>query len=218
MWNWQITPALSLTNAVRVDTLRLSYAGTLAPGSGLTTGDYNGAGFTVPSFNSGLVFGVTDLDTLRFMVAQGVCRCLSLIDLGLQIPAGSFGPVVSVGNPGLHPSIVRNAELDYDRLIPGIASTLRVALFAQRTDDLISQPYAVTPVIGPTGLPLFQAANRRRQRGARRRIGHQGSCGDGLPLDRQLCVRGYDRPYHAGYRPDHHQSGELCACGATARR
>jgi iron complex outermembrane receptor protein len=158
MWDWQIAPALSLTNAVRVDTLRLSYSGTLAPGSELTMADYNNAGFTVPSFNSGLVFAVTDRDTLRLMLARGV-QVPSLIDFGWQIPASQDSPVVTVGNPGLRPSIVYNAELDYDRAVPAIDSTLRAALFAQRTDDLISEPYAATPVIGPAGLPVLQSAN-----------------------------------------------------------
>ena len=35
MWNWQITPSLSLTNAVRVDDLHLRYSGTPAAGSGI---------------------------------------------------------------------------------------------------------------------------------------------------------------------------------------
>jgi hypothetical protein len=41
MWNWQITPDLSLTNAVRIDDLHLRYSGTLAAGTGFTVADYN---------------------------------------------------------------------------------------------------------------------------------------------------------------------------------
>ncbi len=36
MWDWQITPALSFTNSVRIDYLALNYSGTLVPGSGFT--------------------------------------------------------------------------------------------------------------------------------------------------------------------------------------
>ena len=54
---------------------------------------------------------------------------------------------------------MNNIELDYDRSLPAIGSSLRVALFAQRNQDLISQPFAVPPVIGPAGLPLLLAGN-----------------------------------------------------------
>jgi len=158
MWDWAIAPGLELTNAVRVDDLHLSYAGTPAAGSGFTVGDYNHAGFAVPSFNSGLVFAATDKDTLRLIVARGV-QVPSLVDFGIQGSAGQYGPLVVAGNPDIHPSTVDNVELDYDRAMPSIGSTLRTALFAQRTQDIISEPFAVPPVVGPSGLPLFLAGN-----------------------------------------------------------
>jgi outer membrane receptor for ferrienterochelin and colicins len=158
MWNWQITPDLSWTNAIRVDDLRLNYSGTIAAGTGFTAANYNNAGFAVPSFNSGLVFNVTQRDTLRLMVARGV-QLPSLVDFGMQVPFGTLGPVVISGNPRLHPSTVDNIELDYDRTLPAIGSSLRAAVFAQRNQDLISQPFAVPPVIGPIGLPVLLAGN-----------------------------------------------------------
>jgi outer membrane receptor for ferrienterochelin and colicins len=96
MWNWQITPSLSLTNAVRSDTLALRYAGTPAPGSGFTVADYNHAGFTAISFNIGLVDELTSLDTVRLMAARGV-QVPSLVDFGQQAPFGSLGPLVVAG-------------------------------------------------------------------------------------------------------------------------
>jgi iron complex outermembrane receptor protein len=158
MWDWQITPSLSLTNAVRVDELQLNYQGSLVAGTGQTVGDYNAAHFAVPSFNSGLVFKVTDLDTLRFMLARGV-QVPSLADFAVQIPFGTAGPVIVAGNPNLQPSITRNVELDYDRALPAIDSTLRTAVFAQSNDSLISQAFGVPPVLGPTGLPVLMSAN-----------------------------------------------------------
>lgn len=158
MWNWQINPALSLTNAVRVDDLRLHYSGTLAAGTGFTVANYNNAGFVVPSFNSGLVFHMTELDTFRLMLARGV-QLPSLVDFGLQIPFGALGPAIISGNPGLRPSTVDNIELDYDRTLPAIGSSLRAALFAQRNQNLINQPYAAPPVFTSIGLPLLVAGN-----------------------------------------------------------
>jgi outer membrane receptor for ferrienterochelin and colicins len=158
MWNWEITPELSLTSAVRVDNLHLRYSGTPAAGSGLTVADYNHASLTVPSFNSGLVFNATPQDTFRLMVARGV-QLPSLLEFGLQIPFGAAGPAVIAGNPHLHPATVDSIELDYDRTLPAIDSKLRVALFAQRNRDLITGSFSAAPVIGPTGLPLLLAGN-----------------------------------------------------------
>ena len=78
-----------MTNAVRVDDLHLRYSGTPAVGSGLTVADYNHAGFAVPSFNTGLVFNLTEQDTFRLMLARGV-QLPSLVDFGLQIPFGAL--------------------------------------------------------------------------------------------------------------------------------
>jgi iron complex outermembrane receptor protein len=179
MWNWQIASNLSLTNAVRVDDLRLRYSGTLAAGTGFTQADYNHAGFAVPSFNSGVVYNLTAQDTLRLIVARGV-QLPSLVDFGLQIPFGVYGPVVIAGNPGVHPSTVDNIELDYDRDLPAINSSLRAALFAQRNRDLISQPFGVPPVIGPSGVPALLAGNVGGSDAAGVELGVKGHAASGL--------------------------------------
>ena len=179
MWNWQITPDLSLTNAVRIDDLHLRYSGTPAAGTGFTVADYNHASFAVPSFNSGLVFNLTEQDTFRLMLARGV-QLPSLVDFGLQFPFGTVGPVVVAGNPNVHPSTVDSIELDYDRALPAIDSSLRVALFAQRNRDLISQPFAVPPVIGPTGLPLLLAGNVGSSDAAGAEVGVKGHSDSGF--------------------------------------
>jgi outer membrane receptor for ferrienterochelin and colicins len=179
MWNWQIAPNLSLTNAVRVDDLRLHYSGTLAAGTGFTQADYDHAGFAVPTFNSGIVFNVTPQDTLRLTVARGV-QLPSLVDFGLQIPFGTFGSEVIAGNPDLHPSTVDNIEVDYDRDLPAIVSSFRAAIFAQRNLDLISQPFAVPPVIEPSGVPALLAGNVGSSDAAGVELGLKGHSQSGL--------------------------------------
>jgi outer membrane receptor for ferrienterochelin and colicins len=159
--------------------LRLRYAGTLAAGSGITQADYNNAGFAVPSFNSGVVYNLTKQDTLRLIVARGV-QLPSLVDFGLQIPFGAFGPVVIAGNPDLHPSAVDNIELDYDRDLSAIGSSLRAALFAQRNQDLISQPFAVPPVVGSNGVPALLAGNVGSSAAAGGELGIKGHAESGL--------------------------------------
>jgi iron complex outermembrane receptor protein len=147
MWNWDITPDLSLTNAVRVDSVFLGKSGPTVFGpylpNGLTLADYDRS-FTAESFNSGLVYKVTERDTLRLMAARGL-QAPSLVD---------FGYVVN-GNPDVNPTIVGNYELGYDRDVPGLGSTLRTSLFYQTQTDVIGGLYDERPVltpIGPVGL------------------------------------------------------------------
>jgi iron complex outermembrane receptor protein len=124
----------------------------------LTAADYDRASITAVSFNSGLVWRATDNDTFRLMLARGV-QLPSLVDFGVQVSAGDFGPIAIVGNPDLHPSTVDNLELDYDREIRDIGSTLRLALFAQRTRDVISEPYSAVPAIGRLGFTVLTPHN-----------------------------------------------------------
>jgi iron complex outermembrane receptor protein len=179
MWNWQIMPDLSLTNAVRLDDLYLRYSGTPAFGSGFTVADYNNARIAAPSFNSGIVYNLTDKDTFRLMLAHGV-QLPSLVDFGLQIPFGTLGPVVIAGNPDLHASTVDNIELDYDRALTVIDSSLRLALFAQRNRDIISSPFGAPLTIGPTGLPLLLAANVGNSNAAGAEIAVKGASPSGF--------------------------------------
>jgi iron complex outermembrane receptor protein len=158
MWDWQVTPTVSFTNAVRLDHVQVDYNGTPLAGSGLTVSQYNATTMTEPSFNSGVVWKVTGEDTLRLLGARGV-ELPTLMDQGLQIPAGEVEPVALLGRPNVRPSVVYNVELDYDRTIPRIDSTLRTALFWQRTDDVISWPFGGSFVITPGGMPAMVAAN-----------------------------------------------------------
>jgi outer membrane cobalamin receptor len=173
MWNWQVTPDLSLTSAVRSDSLVLRYSGMPAAGSGFTTDDYNNAGFTAISFNLGLVDDVTDLDTVRLMAARGV-QVPSLVDFGQQAPFGTLGAAVVAGNPDLRPTITHNIELDYDRSVPAWNSTVRTALFAQRSDDIISQPLSSPVQFGAGGVPLLVASNVGSSSAAGVEIGIKG--------------------------------------------
>jgi iron complex outermembrane receptor protein len=182
MWNWQIVPSLSLTTAVRSDTLALNYAGTPAAGSGLTVADYNRAGFTALSFNAGLVEDLTELDTLRLMAARGV-QLPSLVDFGEQSSFGTLAPAVIAGNPNLAPSVVHNIELDYDHIVPAWNTTLRTAVFAQRSDNIISPPLS-SPIqfvqTGPlTGAPLLLSSNVGSSEAIGAEIGIKGHSASG---------------------------------------
>nr|WP_294529639.1 TonB-dependent receptor [uncultured Rhodopila sp.] len=158
MWDWQMTPVVSLTNALRLDHVQMQYSGFLVPGSGITAADYSNTTFNQPSFNSGLVWKATDLDTLRLTAARGV-QLPTLMDQALQIAPGELAPVGLLGRPNVLPSVIYNLELDYDRTLTAIASTLRTAVFGQRTDNVISWPFGGQFGITPAGIPAFFSAN-----------------------------------------------------------
>jgi outer membrane receptor for ferrienterochelin and colicins len=158
MWDWQIMPGLTATNAVRLDHAQLIYSGTPSVESGLTAAAFNAVRITEPSLNSGLVWRATNRDTFRLTVARGV-QLPTLFAQGIQLDFGTTGPIEVFGKPNLLPAITWNAELDYDRTLPAISSVLRTALFAQRTDDVIVNPFGGTFTLVPPGIPVTTAAN-----------------------------------------------------------
>jgi iron complex outermembrane receptor protein len=179
MWSWRLRPGLTLTNALRSDTLALSYHGTPVAGSPFTVADYNHAGLTEVSYNGGLVYEATDRDTLRLLLARGV-QLPSLLDFGAQTPIDLEGPAAIVGNPTVAPSVVWNAELDYDRTLPAWHSTLRTAIFAQRNDDLINPPFSSAPRLGPGGVPVLVTANVGRSDAMGGEVGLRGQSPSGI--------------------------------------
>ena len=145
MWNWQVTPSVSITNAVRVDHLSLHLNGSTPADTPLQTSRYNHTSFTEPSFNAGIVWKATDNDTFRVTAARGL-QLPSLVDYAFQFGTQATGTLY-YGNPTLTPTAVWNAELAYDRNVPVIGSVVRTAVFAQRNDNLL----AAAPSV-PAGL------------------------------------------------------------------
>jgi iron complex outermembrane receptor protein len=147
MWDWQIRPDLSLTNAVRFDHFVLHQHGDLSPDVGFPASAYNGRTIDQPSFNTGLVWRVTDQDTLRLLGARGL-QLPSIYDLGLQDrqPPGADGQgYLFLGNPGVSAASIANVEFNWDHAVPALRSTVRAAAFAQRTDNILINPYEVAP-------------------------------------------------------------------------
>ena len=182
MWDWQVTPKLALTNAVRLDRFALRQSGPLLPGSGVTAADYQGRTLTEPSFNAGLVWHATELDTVRLTAARGL-QLPSLFDLGFQFrtPAAYGPPIYLVGSPDLQASAVSNAEVGYDRTVSSLHSTVRLAVFAQRTDNVLTDPYGAIPVFD-RGAIRFSSAN----------TGHSSAVGGEAGLRGQKTVGAED--------------------------
>ncbi len=135
MWRWAVTPALSVTNAIRVDHLVLDRTGLVPPGYGLTNSDWNGRTLTEASFNSGIVWQIDDEDTLRLTAARGV-QLPNLLNLGGLVQYAPTG--YSAGVPFLKPEIVMNYEIGLTRIIPSLDGQFIVRAFRQSNRDIIS--------------------------------------------------------------------------------
>lgn len=138
MWDWKITPSLSLTNALRIDYLELGRSGDLPPGTPFTNASWNRS-LAEPSYNSGLVWQPDDVDTFRLTASRGV-QLPNLEDLGAvqgDVRTPVFAAVI-VGVPNLSPTIVSDYEIGWDRALTGIDATIRVSLFVQDTVDAVS--------------------------------------------------------------------------------
>ena len=175
MWDWQILPRLTLTNAFRIDDLSLSHRGAQfdIPSVG---GLFHDASIIEPSFNSGAVLKLTDYDTIRATAARAV-QLPSLLDFGI---VQDFGFAILAGNPGLQPSAVTNYELDYDRSLPSLSSTVRIAAFAQHTDLSVGSPIGSGYSVLPSGQLLDQARNFGSSNELGGEIGIKGSSAAGL--------------------------------------
>lgn len=134
MWNWTISPALSWTNAIRLDFLNLGRSGTAPAGYPFPNAAWDRT-TSEWGFNSGLVWKAGEDDTVRVLASRGI-ELPNLALLGsivLQTPFFN-----ATGNPNLNASAVVNYEADWDHQIDAIGGFLRTAFFLQKTTNVIS--------------------------------------------------------------------------------
>lgn len=142
MWDWAINDKLSLVNAGRIDYLSLGREGTFAGPSPYTNEDYDRS-LTEFSFNSGIVYRATDVDTLRLSAARGI-QVPTMNELSVLTSNGTTG---TYGNPRINPSIVMNYEIGYDRRIDQINGGLRTSVYYQTNSDLKSYTRRVNSLV-----------------------------------------------------------------------
>jgi iron complex outermembrane receptor protein len=159
MWEWRLTPSLTLTNALRWDKLMLGRSGPTPPDYPYANAAWDHSRSKL-SFNSGLVWRAGELDTLRLLIGRGV-QVPNLIEngalLGVTSSASAPGSVSITGIPTLPLTVVTNYELGWDRALPFAGAQLRLSAFHQDTNDLVSLEGAL--VFGPQGSPWVTPAN-----------------------------------------------------------
>jgi outer membrane receptor for ferrienterochelin and colicins len=134
MWEWLISPTLSLTNALRVDYLMLGRSGSVPPGYAFTNADWNRS-FSPLSFNSGLVWKLSGADSIRLMASRGI-ELPSLVNNGaviLNIPGYNY-----TGSPLLQPTVVADYEAAWVRVMAGPHLTFSGSVFHQKSGDIDS--------------------------------------------------------------------------------
>lgn len=149
VWDYRILPKLTLTNAVRVDSLTVPSVRSPffsdVPSSAAQH-------YIEPSFNSRIRYDAGQWGTFGLNAARGI-QLPALFDFA---PTTMLGPVTVINNPSLSPSTTINVGLNYSRSIKPLRATLSVALFAQRTSEMLGTPFAsnytYTP---PASLTMF---------------------------------------------------------------
>jgi len=145
MWTWKILPTLSLTDALRIDRLSLGRSGAVPDGYPLSNADWNVSHLEF-SFNSGLVWKASELDTLRLIASRGI-ETPSLINAGGILVDSQL--VRLTGIPTLNSTDVMNYEIRWDRTLPSIDAQVQADLYHQDSFDLISEGGGTVPA--PTG-------------------------------------------------------------------
>jgi outer membrane receptor for ferrienterochelin and colicins len=147
MWDWKLSPTVTLTNAARIDQVNLGRSGPVPFGSPFANSAYNQS-FTEGTFNSGLVWRADPVDTFRLTAARGV-ELPDLDDLGAVLVQAPGIGVAFAGVPTLQPVTVTKFEAGWDRTISQINGLFRLSVFHQQTDDLISTSGGVIASTSP---------------------------------------------------------------------
>ncbi len=138
MWGWDISSDWELTNSVRVDRLHLSHSGPIDASAAnvLTDASFDRV-IVEPSYNSGLVWKATPIDSFRLNTGRGL-RMASLLDFGLSFRPGttiSGFPVLQIGNPNINPTVVTSYELGWDHKIKAIEGGFNMDVFTEEMTD-----------------------------------------------------------------------------------
>jgi len=163
MWESRLSDALTFTVAARVDHLELGQRGVVDQPSFFAKEDFNRS-ITAWSFNSALLFKLSDMNMLRIAGGRGI-QAPSLFSFGERLIFAVPGlpiPFVNSGNPNIKPAKIWSGEIGFIRSLDQSCSRFELTAFYNRTSDIFSSPGAGTPPVAtPPTYPfiLFVADN-----------------------------------------------------------
>ena len=155
MWEWNMRPAVTLTNAVRVDRINYGRSGYLPPNLGLSNAAWD-RGFTELSFNSGLVWLLSAADRVRFTLARGV-QMPSLAGFGAILIPLPIAGIYQSGSPLLQPTIDMHYEIGWSRRLPWLGAQFGLSAYFDSIHGVVAQfgsRVTVSPALvgGPTNI------------------------------------------------------------------
>ena len=158
MWSFAASNRLSLTLAGRLDHLMLKRSGTIPPGFLYASNALWDRTTDTFSANAGIVYEVSDRDTLRATYGRGI-QSPTLDEYGglqLVLSPGPYGPRLG-GNPFLRPSVISNYQLSYDRVFESLDAKASLKAFVQHTDDVKGLWDFAHPLVGSSPPYSFEA-------------------------------------------------------------
>jgi iron complex outermembrane receptor protein len=142
MWNSQLNSSISLTGAIRYDSLKLNFIGQFPAVDPISASDFERTIGAV-SANAGVVFKATTSDTLKLAYARGI-QAPSLAEFGGVLEAFPeplpHGELAVIGNPGIQPTVVTNYEAGWDKDLPALKAKAGLRVFYQQTQHVKALP------------------------------------------------------------------------------
>lgn len=174
MWDWALSPTVSLTNSLRVDFGKQWREGTIFPDVARfrQNSDYDRS-MTPLSFNSYLTWRPTDDDTLRLTVG-GAPQLTPACESACQTGGGG---VYYIGSPGLPLARITAYEVAYDRNLDAIGGLFRAALWYQ--DIRHSKGFATLPAAN-AGVLLFPVVDGGNSKAIGTELELHGSASNGV--------------------------------------
>lgn len=130
LWYWNINPKLALSTAVRYDHAQADLDGTIFGQNPHSNAEFNNR-YDEFGYNVGVLYKLTDIDTLRFNAAKGV-DMPSSFEVGFQVP----GAQTIFSDPNTDVSDVHDFQLGYERTISEIGGSFKASAFYQQINEL----------------------------------------------------------------------------------
>ena len=134
LWYWTPTDKLALSTAVRYDHVQADFDGSVALGGGphpsnpFSNDEFSNR-YDEFGYNFGLLYKLTDIDTVRFNAAKG-------IDLPSSAEMATQFAGVLYANPNIQASDVHDFQLGYERQLEYFQGSFKTTAFYQLINEM----------------------------------------------------------------------------------